>query len=69
MVFYHILIKKINREEKLINEPQEVINKYNDLEKSIIENVNLKEDLKIDISEIRKRIEKNLGYLKEKNKI
>jgi hypothetical protein len=57
---------KINREEKLINEPQEMINKFNDIEKSIIENINLKESLKIDISEIKKSKEKNLGNLTEK---
>lgn len=59
---------KINREEKLISDPQEMINKYNDLEKSIIENINLKEEIKIDISEIRKSREKKFGYLSEKNK-
>jgi len=59
---------KIKREEKLINDPQEMINKYNDLEKEIIENIHLKEELKIDISEIKKNKEKNLGDLSEKNK-
>ena len=59
---------KINREEKLISDPQEMINKYNDLEKSIIENINLKEEIKIDISEIKKSREKKFGYLSEKNK-
>ena len=59
---------KIKREEKLINDPQEMINKYNDLEKEIIENIHLKEELKIDISEIKKSKEKNLGDLSEKNK-
>ena len=62
------LFNKINREEKLISDPQEMINKYNDLEKSIIENINLKEEIKIDISEIRKSREKKFGYLSEKNK-
>lgn len=59
---------KIKREEKLINDPQEMINKYNDLEKEIIENIHLKEELKIDISEIKKNKEKNLGDLSKKNK-
>ena len=63
----YYFFNKINREEKLISDPQEMINKFNDLEKSIIENINLKEDIKIEISEIKKSKEKNLGYLTEKN--
>lgn len=57
---------KIKKEEKLINEPEEMINKYNDLEKSILENIDLKEKLKLDISEIKISKERSLEYLKER---